>query len=277
MSLFKAGEPKRNEQRLFAAGDKVQRKEPFQKVNGWLDGGTVFTLEEDQKDSDIKVLDYYWHAHKFDLVKEPETSQDSFEYEVSDGLHTLTYPSMEDVVEDLKGLEVVKNSLEYEWIETRSVQLGDVVKFNTGYSEWEVVETEYRSDGLTTFKAKCGNSVTSSPMNSSGIYKVKREKAPKKLVEAPKLTVGSLTFNSLEDVSKALSEGSIEIVEKVKVKDGWVKLGDMVWCHSVDGPEKVRVNHPAHLGNMKKYSDSYSIKKPEFVPASAGRYTGNYE
>ena len=102
------------------------------------------------------------------------------------------------------------------------------------------------------------------------------EKAPDTSSKPFVLTVGTLTFDSLESLSQAISEGLVSLKQEktIRVKDGWVNLEDKVWWHGEYGPEEVLVDNDMY--NIRVYPEIYSIKKPEWIPASSGRYTGNY-
>lgn len=65
-------------------------------------------------------------------------------------------------------------------------------------------------------------------------------------------------------------------VEKFKVKDGFVQLGDKVWWASEDGPEHVIVTYN-ELVNIRQYPEIYSIAEPLFIEEVKIIYTGGYK
>lgn len=59
---------------------------------------------------------------------------------------------------------------------------------------------------------------------------------------------------------------NLEIPIMLKVKDGFVKIGDKCWWRCEDGPQEFTVEEDNdHWDNMLKYPNAYQIEKPNYV------------
>jgi hypothetical protein len=49
----------------------------------------------------------------------------------------------------------------------------------------------------------------------------------------------------------------------IKVRDGYIKPGDMVWWRGEEGPERVNSNSSGHAHNILNYPQVYQIAEPK--------------
>ena len=71
------------------------------------------------------------------------------------------------------------------------------------------------------------------------------------------------TKDQIEELSQVFGiEIKSNVEEMLKVSDGYVSIGDMVWWHSDEGPKYEKVG--GQIENIKKYPEYYSIEEPRY-------------